>query len=98
MFEFLLVQRKLRTYLNGGTAKIDACKIKEAGKNTFLTGKLDIMDTILQTRLPDESFRGLLNLIKTFRSDVEIGEIEKALVSWNNKNTFEEKGSLIKYK
>lgn len=38
-------------------------------------------ESILSTRLPDETFRGLINLVKAYQTRIPKNEIEKALVS-----------------
>lgn len=39
------------------------------------------LESILSTRLPDESFRGLINIVKIRNLNTPINEIEPALVS-----------------
>lgn len=41
-----------------------------------------MIETILSTRLNDESFRGIINFMQAFRPDTPIDEVEKALVSF----------------
>lgn len=45
---------------------------------------LNILESISLTRLPDESFRGIVNFIKANRLNASMTEIEKALVSLQN--------------
>lgn len=49
--------------------------------NDRLEHYLKEIESILSTRLPDETFRGQLNVIGAFGVDAPKDEIEKALVS-----------------
>lgn len=78
------------TQLHGNTSKISACTIKQSDLardwNTNLKRTLqrvlNMIETILSTRLNDESFRGIINFMQAFRPDTPIDEVEKALVSF----------------
>lgn len=85
--------------LNGDKSKIDSCMIKESPGNwenywtawhntrEFMEHKLQLLETILPTRLPDETFRGILNFKRATIPDTPIDEIEKALVRQHNRYT-----------
>lgn len=72
--------------MHGDSSKINACLIKEntiaetSGPETEKASEM--FESILSTRLPDESFRGLINFVKAHRPYAPITEIEKALVSF----------------
>lgn len=74
---------------HGNETKIDACQIKgDPGKWTnahddrdMMENDLDEYETVLQSRLPDETFRGIFNFLKATIPDTPIDEIGKALVS-----------------
>lgn len=79
--------------LHGDRSKINACQIKEhpgkwtdyweSYRNTrdYMEIELQQMESVLLTRLPDETFRGVYNFLKATIPDTPIDEIEKALVS-----------------
>lgn len=82
--------------LHGDKSKINACMIKESPGNwesnwtswhnsrELMEYILQQLETILPTRLDDESFRGLLNFKRSTMPDTPINEIEKALVRAKN--------------
>lgn len=78
------------TQLHGNTTKIDACTVKssELARDWRTSGKrslqriLNVMKTILSTRLKDTDFWGVINFMQAFRPNTSIMEIEKALVSY----------------
>lgn len=41
----------------------------------------NILESVLSTRVPDETFRGLINFVKILHPNASYNEIEKALVS-----------------
>lgn len=68
----------------GVESKVNACMVKK--NNRKWPGCRDMMSTeqlesILLTRLSDETFRGLMNFEKATIPGTPINEIEKALVS-----------------
>lgn len=74
--------------LNGDTTKIDECKFKQVTKplkTGIVTEKLEeimnMLESTLPTRLPDQQFRGIINFMKTFGRDASNDSIPKALVS-----------------
>lgn len=78
--------------MDGDRSKINACMIKEMPKNwerywevwygsrSYLEHDLQQLESILPIRLPDETFRGILNFKRATIPDTPIDEIEKALV------------------
>lgn len=81
------------TKLQGDRAKIDACTMqKQRGmyehqgmpprvSTYFMQELLEILESVLPTRLTDETFRGIMNFIKATKSDTTMDQIQKALVS-----------------
>lgn len=79
-------QLDLLLQFDGDKSKIYACKIHEGSPEQFSTEitdlRLQILETILPTRLSDEVFRGILRFENATLPDTPIKEIEKALVKW----------------
>lgn len=78
---------RLTSHLHNAT-KIDACTIKhsELAQNwkileEKIEERLNLIETILSTQLSDDTYRGIINVIKAFRSNAPNDEIYKALVS-----------------
>lgn len=66
----------------GDKSKIDACKIDKANiEKDYIENLLPEFETILSTRLKDETFRGMSNFMRTATHKPSIDESEKALVS-----------------
>lgn len=78
---------------------IDVCKLKEDGEDRlryisnqggvrslmrYRLYRLDSVEAILQTRLKDETFRGIINFIKYSNAFSEFDKIKKSFVSWQN--------------
>lgn len=87
------------TRLHGDKSKIDACMIKENPgdwQGLPANSRMEYMESILQqleyylsTRVPDDTFRGIINFEKATVPDTPIDDIEKALVSSQiTKSTF----------
>lgn len=85
--------RLLKRY-QGTDSKIDACRIKANPGNwtdywktwmnarEYLEGEvLKVLESMLSTRLTDETYRGLVNFLRATIPDTPIDDIEKALVS-----------------
>lgn len=75
---------------HGNESKIDACAIKENAINwhdgmrytkEFLEYQLQGLESMLSTRLTDETFSGVTNFLRATIPGTPIDEIEKALVS-----------------
>lgn len=73
--------------LQNGT-KIDACIIKnsELALNwkileEKIAERLNLIETVLSTQLSDDTYRGIINVIKAFRPNTPDNEINNALVS-----------------
>lgn len=81
------------TQLQGDRAKIDACTMqKQRGmyehqgtpprvSTDFMQDLLEMLESILPTRLTDETFRGIMNFINATKADTTMHQIQKALVS-----------------
>ena len=75
--------------------KLDACLIKSSklaeDYNKILGGYLvnfskDLLETIYATRLPRDTYRGILNIVEAARPNAPNDEVEKALVSEQRTN------------
>lgn len=81
--------------LRGNETKIDACMIREAPGNweqlmhenplqntkEFMEYLLQGLETVLSIRLPDETYRGIIDFLRATIPGKPINDIEKALVS-----------------
>lgn len=65
------------------TTKIDACVIKNSEEHEGYQVEIDItsVESVLSTRVSNETFSGIINVMKAFLLDATKSEIEKALVS-----------------
>lgn len=80
--DLLLQVTDLVENLHGDTAKIDALFIKEyANVEENDPNLINAIESILSTRLAEENYGGLVNLMKAFSSSTSFDDIEKALVS-----------------
>ena len=84
----MFVQAKeLTSNLPAGT-KLNACLMKDSkladdwkkSEERSQAG-LHVIETLFSTRLSDDTYRGIVNLIKASRPNTPNDEIEKALVS-----------------
>lgn len=71
---------------HGDKSKIDACMVLQERANKKLTKDefeyySATVEPVLSVRLPDETFRGLINFTKIVIRNTPTDEIEKALVS-----------------
>lgn len=70
---------------DGDRSKITTCKIQEGSPEQFSTEftelRLQVLETIMPTRLSEDTFRGILNFERATIPNTPKGEIEKALVS-----------------
>lgn len=77
----------------------DVHKLACIGKNTELSNDwktheeemekaLNRMESMLSTRLPEETYRGIINFMKVFRPNTSDSEIEKSLVSYRMRMGF----------
>lgn len=77
---------------DGDKSKITACKIQEGSPEQFSSEmtelRLQVLETIMPTRLTEEVFRGILNFEKATIPGTPTNEIEKALVRWKNCKQF----------
>lgn len=74
----------------GDKSKIDSCKIKEKSENhwywTVRIGRfIEKTETVLSTRLPQENYSGIVDLVKNLRPDATDTETAQALVSSGNR-------------
>lgn len=76
--------------LHGNESKIDACMIRENPVNwedgmrltkEYMEYQLQGLESMLSTRLEDETIRGIINFKRATIPDTSINGIEKALVS-----------------
>lgn len=68
--------------LHGDKTKIEASFVKEyANSEENDTSLINAIESIFSTRLTEENYFGLINLMKTFSSNTSVHDIEKALVS-----------------
>lgn len=83
------------TALHGDKSKVNACMIKEkAGhwssfwsvenRRELMEGHFRGLESILSTRMDNETFRNLIDFLKGTIPDTPISKIEKALVSWTS--------------
>lgn len=91
IFCYCIIQIHVIKELHGDKSKINACMMKEnpghwnwpsyLNTRREMESTLQKIESIFSTRLPDESFRGLINFLKATIPDTPIDEIERALVS-----------------
>lgn len=86
------------TKLQGNRTKIDACTMQQQRgmyehqglpwyiPTGYMQNLLEIMESILPTRLTDETFRGIMNFIRATKTDATTDQIQKALVSASQSN------------
>lgn len=63
----------------GVASKIDACNVAKNSRRQQIN--FETLGNGLSTRLPDDTFRGIMNFIKAAEIGTPIGHIQKALVS-----------------
>lgn len=79
---FIVQATDLIESLHGNTTKIDASAIHEYVEMEENNPNLiDTVESILSTRLPEEVYCGLINLMNAFSPNTSSEDIEKALVS-----------------
>lgn len=80
--------------LHGNESKIHACMIKESPVNwddgmrftkEYMEYQLQGLESMLATRLTDETFRGIINFKRATIPDTPIDDMKKALVSSQKK-------------
>lgn len=70
----------------GDKFKIHACIIKDRNFPIYnMQSLLHQLESIFPTRLPDETFRGIINFMEVIILKPSIDEIEKALVRQRKK-------------
>lgn len=86
--EILFAQEELLTKLNGKNSTTEICQLKTEYPwfkidytDQEIAFKIIDLDIILPTRMPEENFMDLLNLLRTSYR-IEGGNWEKALVSF----------------
>lgn len=67
--------------LHGNSAKIDAHSLNEYVKEVGNSNSNVILESMFCTRLPKETYCGIINLLNIFASNTSIDETEEALVS-----------------
>lgn len=80
----------MKQTFHADVARIDVCAIKrnwkrrptpKGGEEIGMVNWADVLKQVLSTRLPEETYSGLVNVMQTFHSSVPIQKIESALVS-----------------
>lgn len=83
---------KLLEHLHADKSKIDVCTIRKFAQDLHSKGEesemeigikqvVDEMETVVSTRVPNETFRGIVNFYKAFLPRASQNDIENALVS-----------------
>lgn len=84
------------TQLQGDRSKIDVCTMQKRlgmyerqGMHPLIPMDLiqtlsEQLESILPTRLPDETFRGIMDFINATKADTSMDQIRKALVCYTS--------------
>lgn len=86
LFRQLFKEELFRNLHHENNSTVNACIIKkESSENNYMKEsmqkRLHLIESILLTRLKDDTVRGVINLYKMTIPDTPIDEIENALVS-----------------